>query len=299
MDPCASCCEQFGSLEIVDEVPLCLGYHAQKLGSVIGTINGVKSRGCSCAQVFLTNPRSYMHPKPLTQDEYHKVKTELNSGFKLFVHASLYSNLAGEATVREKTFDTLQASLSSIYDLDMPHVLHTGSATVPGMDRTTALRRVAESANSLQFRGFRKLLFENCAGEGNKLTKTWDEYHLLFEALDHSHRFGECWDTAHGFASGLSAQQTHEQITELFDCSKEYGPGISLVHLNDSKVCFCGCSDRHENICQGHIWGREENRVGLNSLLERCRDDSLAVVLETPSEMSDYATIKSMWSHLF
>lgn len=296
---CTSCCEQCGELVIEEDAPLALGYHAEKKGSILRTIQNVKANNCKTCQLYLDNSRSYSAPGSLSHDEYHAVKAELNSGFKAFVHTSLLCNFGGDTDVRTNSFRHVQSSLNSIHDLDIPHVLHTGSATAPGIVGDNAIRMIAETANELQFRGFRKLLFENCAGEGKKLAKNWEEYRKLFETLDYSGRFGICWDTAHGFASGLNAQQTHQDICELFDKSKEFGPGISLIHLNDSAVCMHGRRDKHANICCGFIWWKEEMRQGLDELLVRSREHGVPLVLETPDDEGDYQRLRERYKNLF
>lgn len=294
-----SCCEQCGELVIEEDAPLALGYHAPLNRSVFRTIQDVRANNCKTCQLFLDNPRFYGTPRPLSYEEYHAVKTELNSGFKAFVHTSLLCNFSGDTRVRENSLRHVQSSLDSVFDLDIPHILHTGSATAPGITRDGAIETIAQTANSLHFRGFRKLLFENCAGEGRRLAKDWEEYRKLFEALDHSGRFGICWDSAHGFASGLNAQQTHQDICDLFDKAKEFGPGISLIHLNDSAVCMHGKRDKHANICCGFIWWNEEARQGLDEILVRSREHGVPLVLETPANEVDYQRLRERYRNLF
>jgi deoxyribonuclease-4 len=140
------------------------------------------------------------------------------------------------------------------------------------------------------------LLMECSAGQGTELGKNWPELRKLFEGID-TNKIGLCMDTQHAFAAGLSDFGSHESVVKFFEEAESIAPGgVSLIHLNDSKVEFGRRVDRHANIGQGHIWSGKEKEEGLQSLIQYCFEKGIDMILETPNEgvESDLSILRSL-----
>ena len=156
-------------------------------------------------------------------------------------------------------------------------ILHTGSY----YGKTEiGLSRLANIINEMENRDH--LLLETAAGEKGELGSKWPEYRYLFEQLDTS--VGFCLDTKHLFASGMSSLNSFEAVNLLFDSVEDLTNGKRplLFHLNDSKGLYECHVDKHETLFQGKIWSNPENREGLITLLQRCAEKEIDLVLETP-----------------
>ena len=93
-------------------------------------------------------------------------------------------------------------------------------------------------------------------------------------------RIGYCIDTAHIFASGydITTKSSFENFIDLWD--KNIGINeITLFHLNDSKVGLGCCRDLHEQIGSGLIFS--EQKEGLNTLLEFCKNLDIPIIIES------------------
>ena len=66
---------------------------------------------------------------------------------------------------------------------------------------------------------------------------------------------------------------------------------FTLLHLNDSIVPFGSKKDRHACLGDGTIWG--ENMKPLEYLLEKCKQNNIPMVLETPDSYKDLITISN------
>jgi deoxyribonuclease-4 len=131
------------------------------------------------------------------------------------------------------------------------------------------------------------ILLENAAGEGSKFGSTMQDLKYLFDNLQ-DEGVGFCLDTAHCFAAGMFDLESKESIVEMFEVIEEdLGKDrLQLVHLNDSKIPFGGCNDRHECLGEGYIW--KDSIDSCRILLQECRTRGIDVVLETPDVVRDY-----------
>ena len=84
------------------------------------------------------------------------------------------------------------------------------------------------------------LLLENCAGEGNKLCKTFKELNNVIQGVskDKRNHIGVCVDTAHIWGQGDYDISKIEEVDRMFaEFDNEIGMKyFKLLHLNDSEV---------------------------------------------------------------
>ena len=152
-------------------------------------------------------------------------------------------------------------------------------------DRNIGHDTIAKSLNKINFKPNSLLLLENCAGEGRKLCKNFQEIKRVFDGCNENilNNLGVCVDTAHIWGSGEYNLSKNEEIDRMFsDFDHHLGLNkFKLLHLNDSQVEFGSKKDRHENIGYGHIWN--DNKKSLSYLMEKCSRYKIPVVLETSS----------------
>lgn len=262
-----------------------LGYSIPIEKDLYYTLKENVHKDAKCFQTFL---KDYIVD---SQQKINILKHCLETEQTLYLHLPLNINLARESSDYRINYykNLIDKNMRAIEMLPAAGVLHIGNYLK--RDEAEAYNGVINQLNNLKlhcnnYSNVPKcLLLENSAGQGTSMGKTWDQLRKIFEGLNNNN-IGLCIDTAHGFGSGICKFQTHDDIVKLFDnaenvCGKN---PINLIHLNDSKVPFDSRKDRHQNICQGYIWNNEDHQEGLKSLLQRCKEDKIDMILETPSE---------------
>ena len=158
-------------------------------------------------------------------------------------------------------------------------VIHPGSFP----NRELGHQTVAKTINRINFTQGGMLLLENCAGEGNKLCRTFKEIGSVLALVDSDKKkhIGVCVDTAHIWGQGDYDLRKVEEVKRLFlEFEQEIGmEKFKLLHLNDSSVGLGSKKDRHAHITRGEIWG--EDTSSLVYLLNRCSEYNIPMVLET------------------
>jgi deoxyribonuclease-4 len=205
-----------------------------------------------------------------------------------------------------------------------PVIVHTGSCVdkefgenriadsmLYTMTNETSLTRICAKTSNRSIddiKGGRVLLLENCAGEGNKIGKSLDEYKRIFDIYDdmveelnvdegmkqrYKSNVGVCIDTAHIFGAGIYDLGNEREVVKFF---KEVDNTIGIdrlkaFHLNDSKVEFNSKKDRHQNLGLGHIFNEErvdkegEEMSGLDGLrtfVDHAMEHGIPMIGEPP-----------------
>ena len=221
---------------------------------------------------------------PVVNDMDRKASTEycVNSNHNFYIHCPLQLNLARNDSTGRRMFDMVQEHCNQLRSMPASSVLHIGNGARGG-----TIYDVANNINDLNITTSNyncnkyPLLLENCAGQGNDLGCSWDEFRHLYEAVDRT-VIGLCVDTQHLFASGLCEFNDYWQVDKMWEDFESIVGKISLIHLNDSTVGFKGRVDRHENIGHGYIWGNN-NLESLNRLYTICKQNNVDMILETPT----------------
>jgi endonuclease IV len=154
------------------------------------------------------------------------------------------------------------------------------------------LQDVADQLNTMVGEpGAPPVLLENSDGAGTKLGKNFDELRRIAEGVDRSFKLGFCIDTAHLFTSGENDFSTESRGEGIVEFLSDYQHG--LIHLNDSKTCFCSHRDNHGSLTQGCIWKDDQRSLG--TLLQGALADQIPVVLETPTSLTDLHIVDSFF----
>ena len=214
-------------------------------------------------------------------DKQRSTQFCLQNNHNFYLHCPLQLNLARNDAVGKKMFNIVQQHCDYLQDMPASSILHIGNSKQGG-----TINDVANNINDLNIKHSQyncnpySLLLENCAGQGNDLGCSWEEFRHLYEKLDRT-VIGLCFDTQHLFASGLCEFNNHWQVEKMWEQIDSLIGKPSLIHLNDSKVEFNGRKDRHETLGQGFIWNTH-NTDSLIRLYDLCQDNNVNMILETP-----------------
>lgn len=283
------------------------GAHTAFSKKIYPSILHAVNTGMYTTQVFMGNPRSFKRQDICDTDIDKVNKLITRFPMHIFTHFPYIANLAGKSEKGGLAWDgndivddkliyilkQLSYELGIVARIETKHsgvIIHPGSY----VDRDAGHRAVAKSINRISFSPGSKLLLENCAGEGNKLCKTFEEIKMVFDLVEpENHQYiGVCVDTAHVWGQGDYDLSQVSEVDRMFDeFDKIIGlDNFCLLHLNDSKVHFGAKKDEHELLGEGYIWG--DSFESLIHLLNLCKLHNIPMVLET--EESDMKTLSDL-----
>lgn len=274
-----------------------VGAHTSFSSRISPTISEGIHNGMHSIQFFMGNPKDAWKRQKIDQEDIICTQKLLRRfPMNVFSHFPYCANLAGASKKGCLAWDgnsevdnKLLGSMRAIeYELSvLANFNHNRSGVVihPGShpDRDKGHLAVAETLNRMNFPENSVLLLENCAGEGNKLCKNFEEIQVVMKNLlpDKHQNVKICVDTAHIWGQGDYDLRKKSEIDRLFE-EFDSRLGINnfyLLHLNDSKVPLGSKKDAHECLGQGYIWG--ENFDSLIHLLNKCKEYQIPMVLET------------------
>jgi deoxyribonuclease-4 len=218
-------------------------------------------------QFFLGNP--YQINRAAIEDYDYRMCARITKRFpiNIYTHFPYIANLAGKSqknslawSGNSKVDNYLRVVIKQI-EYEMGCVAKLGGKGVvihPGSypDREDGLNAIIKTLNKIKFDENHSLLLENCAAEGNKLCKDFNEIAKVLDGADNKTNIGVCLDTAHVWGAGIYDISTIEGVDLMFS-EFESIIGIDklkLIHLNDSSVEFGSRKDRHAEISTGCIW---------------------------------------------
>jgi deoxyribonuclease-4 len=232
--------------------------------------------------MFTRSPRGGNPPKldKGTVDKFLSNCEKYNL-FDYYVHTPYFINFASEnSEIRKSSIRIVKEELQRSDLLRVKYIMtHLGSSK--GIDRSTALKRVADGVKEILDKTNTKteLLLENSAGQGETIGEKFEELAAILEQVD-DNNLGICIDTAHLFAAGYDLRTEKSLNNLLAEFNKIVGiDRIKLIHGNDSKVGLAEKKDRHEHIGKGKI-GTE----GFESIVNNKHLTNLDMIVETPSE---------------
>jgi deoxyribonuclease-4 len=234
-----------------------IGAHVSASGGVDKAIENARAIGADAVQIFGSSPRQWS-VRIIPAEEIAKFQTAIQSAKigPTFFHAPYLINLGSpDVGLREKSEKMLRENYQNAQNLGIAGVIfHIGSRKdLPWETARTyvveALRRIFSAVS-----GSSVLAIENSAGGGNTVGSTLEEVGEIIDRVGEQ-RLAFCYDTAHGFESGVIDEYSPEKVANLFmRIEKIVGRGrLVAVHLNDSKTPCKSNSDRHENIGEGYI----------------------------------------------
>lgn len=276
------------------------GSHVPFGGTLLDSVLFGLKLGMNTIQLFLGNPQKYNRCVISNCDLEQCRKVLQRFPIAVFTHFPYSANFAGSAKdglawsgnskvdwlMREK-IKGLEYELKITSSLGVENngvVIHPGSFP----DREEGHKTVGKSINKIKFSQGSTVLLENCAGEGNKLCKTFTEIKSVLDVIDEDKKdnVGVCIDTAHIWGAGTYDLSKVEEVEKMFSDFKDIigMEKFKLLHLNDSKAKFGSRRDLHQLIGKGEIWG--QSTKALKVLLKKCQTNNIPIVLETnPSDV--------------
>lgn len=271
-----------------------VGAHTEFNKNILPTIKKSINYGMYSTQFFMGNPKSYSRQQISREDIIETKRVLERFPMNVFTHFPYIANLNGSVENLAWDGNSVQDSKTTImlrqleYELSVISnfdVRRNGVVIHPGCypDKQKGLETIAKSINKINFTESGKLILENCAGEGRKLCKDFQEISRVLEYVDVSKKnnVGVCVDTAHIWGQGDYDLRRCDEIDRMFfDFDRLIGlDKWTLLHLNDSEVPLGAKKDRHACLGQGYIWG--ENFEPLVYLLNKCRENDIPMILET------------------
>ncbi len=146
------------------------------------------------------------------------------------------------------------------------------------MSEEACMDRIAESVN-LALAGSEGVtaVFENTAGQGGYLGRTFEQLAAMIDRVEDKSRVGVCLDTCHMFGAGydLRTREGYEATMKSFGDTVGFRY-LKAMHLNDSKGTLGSRVDRHHSLGEGEL-GLEPFRW----VMQDPRTDGIPLVLET------------------
>jgi deoxyribonuclease-4 len=257
-----------------------IGGHVSTAGGLVHAIERAEERGCETMQIFNQSPRAWRPPR-YSEDDFAAFRARLaqSSVKSVYVHAVYLINVASDdAEVRRKSLASLIHALK-VGDATGASgvIVHPGSgkgqAPGPTFKRLGKAMKAALTATESC-----PLLFENTAGAGFTIGRTFEELARVIDVSSAGERLGVCLDSCHLLASGYEVRDTDAFKAAVDEYDRIVGlDRLRALHLNDSKTALGSNVDRHANLGQGEL-GREGIRVFLG---ER-RFKGLPVLIEVP-----------------
>tara|TARA_Y100000389_G_C17429534_1_gene501699 strand:+ start:711 stop:1667 length:957 start_codon:yes stop_codon:yes gene_type:complete len=281
-----------------------IGAHISFAQRITPTVKEGINCGMYTIQFFMGNPQSCKRQR-ITDKDIKETQFFTNK-FPMFIysHFPYIANFAGKSGKDGLAWngnEVVDGFLSTIlkeleYELYVLSQIGHGVVIHPGSypDREKGHLTVAKSMNRVYFPKGSMVLLENCAGEGNKLCRNFEEIKLILDNIDDDKReyVGVCVDTAHIWGQGDYDISKISEVDRMFnDFTSIIGlEHFKLLHLNDSEVPLGAKKDRHACLGRGYIWG--ESFDSLIYLLDKCKQLKIPMVLETKG--SDMFTLAKL-----
>lgn len=256
-----------------------LGVHTSIAGGIHLSLKRAKELGCSTAQMFVHNPRSWRIRRidPYEIELFKRFSREFDIK-PIFIHSSYLINLASPSRdIREKSIGLLSYEIKIANLLGVNGiVLHPGKSV--NQDVKIAIRCASEGI----INAFEKahcegsILLESTAGQKGDISSNIFSIAEIIDKVPEGLISGICLDSCHAYQAGYDITNT-EGIEMLKNEIRRYlyPLDIRLIHLNDSKMGFKSGIDRHQHIGKGEIGIK-----GFKIFLSSFRD--IPLILETP-----------------
>ena len=279
---------------------LYLGKHMSVSKGLLKAVEETNKLGCNVLQIFTKSPQSTRFKCKFTDEQMIEVNKYLDDhSMEIVCHSSYMLNFAKDPSEIQWAIDSLIEDMNIMSKLNgIGCVIHMGKQCKIPTEHECLTNKVKSLTNALDNSPDNvTLILETAAGQGSELCVKIERLGALYKMFPekYQNRIGFCVDTCHIFAAGYECV-TEKNVNDFLELwEREIGTDkIVLIHMNDSKD-FCGArKDRHESISCGRIG--EKDLSGFKRWIKFAKDNSIAVVLETPGTMptkDEIAMIKS------
>jgi deoxyribonuclease-4 len=256
-----------------------IGAHVSNAGGLDKAVERGAERGCQAIQIFNQSPRMW-RPTAYSEADFAAFRKAMDASpiDAVLIHAVYLINCASEdAEIRKKSLASLTHALHVGAGIGVVGVvLHPGSAKTGDVPK--AIKRAGKViGEALAESDGCDLLFEDTAGAGGTLGRSFEELADLLEASGSSERLGLCLDSCHLYASGYDVATADGLDETLNECDRLVGlKRLRALHLNDSLVPLGSNRDRHAILGEGELGER-----GCANFVSEPRFEALPCVLET------------------
>jgi deoxyribonuclease-4 len=257
-----------------------IGAHVSSAGGLHRAVDRGEERGAEAIQIFNQSPRAW-RPTKYTDADFAAFRERLARSpvQSVYIHAVYLINVASDdVEVCRKSLESLTHALTVGDAIGAGGVIvHPGSGKGQKPDPTFKLAGKA-FREALARTERVPLLFENTAGAGFTIGRTFEELAKVIEVSGGGQRLGVCLDSCHLLASGYEVREAmaFKAVIDEFDVVVGI-ERLTALHMNDSMNPLGSNRDRHANLGEGEL-GEE----GLRVFLGEKRFKGLPVLLEVP-----------------
>jgi deoxyribonuclease IV len=257
-----------------------IGAHVSSAGGLHRAVDRAEELGAETIQIFNQSPRAW-RPTRYTDADFAAFRECLARSpvGSVYIHAVYLINVASDdQEVCRKSLESLTHALTVGDAIGAGGVIvHPGSGK--GQKPGPTFKRAGKAFKQALARTQRvPLLFENTAGAGFTIGRTFEELAKMIDVSGGGERLGVCLDSCHLFASGYEVREAKafKAVIDEFDEVVAI-ERLKVLHINDSMTPFRSNRDRHANLGEGEL-GKE----GLRVFLGEKRFKGLPVLLEVP-----------------
>ena len=259
-----------------------IGAHVSQAGGLTNAVTRGNERGAKAIQIFNQSPRMW-RPTNYTEDDFAAFREAIDDSpiNAVLIHAVYLLNTATtDRAMRNKTRASLIQSLRVGDGIRARGVvLHAGSAKQGNVSKAI-VRSGKLVKEALSETDQCQLHFEDTAGAGGTLGRSFEELAALIDAAGGDKRVGLCLDSCHLLASGYDVRTADGLRETLDECDRVVGlDRLGSLHVNDSQAALGSNRDRH-----AILGGGELGPQGCGVFLSEPRFEELPCVLETGTE---------------
>lgn len=256
-----------------------VGAHVSVAGGAEKAIERQKDVGGNCGQIFAGSPRTWSVKEYSEEDasEFREAREQSGQG-PYTIHSTYLVNLATpKEDLLEKSKACIQKELYAAEQLGVEYVVfHPGAHT--GSGREAGIETIVSAVDDLDIPDSVSLLFENTAGKGTTLGKSFGELREMVEGTSQEN-VGVCIDTCHAHAAGYELSDEQGFSDMIQEIKEDLGlENVEVLHLNDSKDERGSEKDNHEHIGEGNIGDK-----GFSNVVNSEAFEDIPMVLETPN----------------
>jgi deoxyribonuclease IV len=256
-----------------------IGAHVSSAGGLDRAVERGEELGAEAIQIFNQSPRAW-RPTKYTDDDFAAFRARLAESpvEAVFIHAVYLINVASDdGEVCRKSLESLAHALTVGDAIGAGGVIvHPGSGK--GQKPAPTYKRLGRAVQEALARTERcPLLFENTAGAGFTIGRTFEELAKVIEVSGGGERLGVCLDSCHLFASGYEIREPGALSAVIDEFDDAVGiERLQALHMNDSMTALGSNRDRHATLGDGEL-----GEDGLRVFLAEKHFKALPVLLET------------------
>jgi deoxyribonuclease-4 len=256
-----------------------IGAHVSSGGGLDRAVERGEALGAESIQIFNQSPRMW-RPTRYTEGDFAAFRERLAASpiESVYIHAVYLINVASDdKEVCRKSLESLTHALTVGDAIGAGGVIvHPGSGK--GQKPGPTFNRLGRAVKEALARTERcPLVFEDTAGAGFTIGRTFEELAKVIEVSGSGERLGVCLDSCHLLASGYEIREPSSLAAVIDEFDREVGlERLQVLHLNDSATALGSNRDRHAIIGEGEL-----GEDGLRVFLGERRFAELPALLET------------------